>query len=670
MNPRLMAVSLVLLCLIGIPTVQAEQVTLLRGVLSGANPGNASWSGPDSSIIVHLDVRGLASPLFVDDDAVNDPGPHDPHVSDPLEDGSSEHPFDSIQEAIDAASDGMTISVLPGTYGERIEFLGKAVNLASTDGPDVTTISGEQSGTVVSFLAGEMKTSVLDGFTLVDGEADVGGGIHCNGASPTIINNIITGNSVILAGGGIFCENNSSPKIENNIIVGNQALASDSFGAGVFVDNSSPSILGNAIMENSANGGAGIACQNNSSPIIAMNDVAENEAFAGGGILCGPGSSPIIIDNSISANTATFGGGGILVFMAEPELVGNEFEGNSASLGAGGGLLCLESAGFVDGNSFTGNTAIHGGAAAFIATLGAVFSGNHVFGNSADSLGGGIYCQIASPLIHDNSITQNTAGIGGGGITCSAASPTVTSNTINQNTAPNGGGLYVFDESAPMVSSNLLSGNLATSEFSENGGGAIEVSLGGAAVISNCTISGNVATSAGGGILCSADASAVVTNTIVTGNEALDGAQILDPGSVVAVRFSIVEGGWPGEQNFDADPEFVDAGNGDYHLTSDSAAINAGDPEFQPRAGETDLDGHFRVLCDRVDVGAYEFGVGDWDCDGDVDLFDLAGWFDCFTGPDAAPFPANCEAFDSNADLDIDFADFAVFQTAFTGGGD
>lgn len=288
------------------------------GVIASSTVASASTAG------------GSENQFFVDDDAPNDPGPHDPNVSDPLEDGSGEHPFDSIQEAIDAASDGMTISVLPGSYGERIEFLGKAVCLASTDGPDVTTISGGQSGTVVSFLEGEMNDSVLDGFTVTDGEATVAGGIHCNGASPTITNNRITGNVGLIAGGGIFCENNSSPKIENNIIVDNQALSGNSFGGGVFVDNSSPSIVGNVIMANSAANGAGIACQNDSSPMIAMNDIVENEAFLGGGILCGPGSSPIVIDNTLSANSAAFGGGGILIFMAEAELVGNEFDGNTA----------------------------------------------------------------------------------------------------------------------------------------------------------------------------------------------------------------------------------------------------------------------------------------------------------------------------------------------------
>ena len=51
-----------------------------------------------------LESRRLldGSTFYVDDDGPNDPGPGDSLVSDPLEDGSVEHPFDDVQEAIDS----------------------------------------------------------------------------------------------------------------------------------------------------------------------------------------------------------------------------------------------------------------------------------------------------------------------------------------------------------------------------------------------------------------------------------------------------------------------------------------------------------------------------------------------------------------------------------------
>ena len=50
-----------------------------------------------------------------------------------------------------------------------------------------------------------------------------------------------------------------------------------------------------------------------------------------------------------------------------------------------------------------------------------------------------------------------------------------------------------------------------------------------------------------------------------------------------------------------------------------------------------DLDGHTRILCDRVDMGVYEYGIGDFDCDGIVELGDFAAWEACMTGPNAEP---------------------------------
>jgi hypothetical protein len=64
---------------------------------------------------------------YVDDDAPGDPGPHDPLVSDPSEDGSREHAFDTVQEAYNVATDGYTIIIRAGVYPETITFAKKLV---------------------------------------------------------------------------------------------------------------------------------------------------------------------------------------------------------------------------------------------------------------------------------------------------------------------------------------------------------------------------------------------------------------------------------------------------------------------------------------------------------------------------------------------------------------
>ncbi len=66
-------------------------------------------------------------------------------------------------------------------------------------------------------------------------------------------------------------------------------------------------------------------------------------------------------------------------------------------------------------------------------------------------------------------------------------------------------------------------------------------------------------------------------------------------------------------------------------------------------------------------MGAYEFGIGDYDCDQDTLLFDFAHWAGCVTGPDNGPYDPGCEAFDFDGDLDVDFEDFHGFQLVFSG---
>ena len=76
------------------------------------------------------------------------------------------------------------------------------------------------------------------------------------------------------------------------------------------------------------------------------------------------------------------------------------------------------------------------------------------------------------------------------------------------------------------------------------------------------------------------------------------------------MTYSDVRGAWPGEGNIDTDPLFVNPTDGDYHLSSPSPCINAGDIRFSPQEGESDIDGDPRVLLGVVDMGADEAEEG------------------------------------------------------------
>ena len=150
-------------------------------------------------------------------------------------------------------------------------------------------------------------------------------------------------------------------------------------------------------------------------------------------------------------------------------------------------------------------------------------------------------------------------------------------------------------------------------------------------------------------------------------------------GASFTVNHSIIQG-WSGamggEGNSAASPQFIDPdgpddipGNedDDFRLAPGSPGINSGQPDFVPDAGETDLDGHARFLCGAVDIGAYEFGIGDFNCDQVVDLLDYSMWDDCRTHPRTSALRPGCEAFDFNADSDVDLSDFAYLQRVLVG---
>lgn len=255
----------------------------------------------------------------------------------------------TIQDAINAAPAGATVYVATefqneGSYVENLDFLGKAITVVSDKDSDPlthdidpanTTIDGNSSGPVVRFANGETATSVLDGFTLRKGNGEIfnfdrcGGGIFCNQASPTIINNVIRQNQAKF-GGGVHCED-CSPTIESNTIENNTAAHS---GGGIMGNRSTAAIDKNVIRNNSAAyiGGAINAFQYTVSD-ITNNIIYGNSADYGAAIGC-YWSAPAVANNTIVNNTAVYGGGAFFgEFNTTATIYNNILWGNAAATG-------------------------------------------------------------------------------------------------------------------------------------------------------------------------------------------------------------------------------------------------------------------------------------------------------------------------------------------------
>ena len=197
-------------------------------------------------------------------------------------------------------------------------------------------------------------------------------------------------------------------------------------------------------------------------------------------------------------------------------------------------------------------------------------------------------------------------------------------------------------------------------------------------VVAQCTFYGNVAELSGGGLYYYYRRNlATVTNSILWGNLPED---VTDTARQPPITDGASQGGHAGLGNIDSDPWFMrtpDPGSdgvggtedddyGDLRLLPGSPCIDTGDPAFVPEPGETDLDGRARVLCDRVDMGAFEF-AGDYDCDQRLDLRDVAGLQNCFTGEDADPYGLGCATIDLDGNGSVDLSDLAAFEWILTG---
>jgi hypothetical protein len=158
--------------------------------------------------------------------------------------------YSTIQGGIDAASNGDTVSVADGTYvglgNKDLDFNGKAITVKSDNGPENCVIDCEGNGRGFYFHSDETQSSVLNGFTIINGQADYGGGIKCN-ESPRIINCKIIGNTAEKSGGGLFCAVWEA-NITNCIIADNTAV----WGGGIYLSYAQAKITNCTIFGNTA----------------------------------------------------------------------------------------------------------------------------------------------------------------------------------------------------------------------------------------------------------------------------------------------------------------------------------------------------------------------------------------------------------------------------------
>ena len=312
------------------------------------------------------------STIFVDDDASG------------FEDGTAEHPFDTIKEGIDFAGPHDTVQVANGTYtgtgNKNLDFMGKAITVQSENGPEDCIIDCENAGRGFHFHNGEGQDAVVSGFTITNGYEWDGGAIACsNASSPTIEDCTFTNNEAQDDGGAVY-NSGSNPMVRKCFFSGNKAADS---GGGMFNQNSTPTINDCSFATNtSTKNGGGLFVSNDGTKVT-------NSTFEG--------------------NTAGGWGGGVCVWSCDPTMVSCLFAGNASSGNFGGGMVVMNGSPLVANTVFKGNTASWGGAVSAVNGGSPIFSHCTFAGNSASSLGGGVYAQNGSrPEVYNSILWFNT----------------------------------------------------------------------------------------------------------------------------------------------------------------------------------------------------------------------------------------------------------------------
>lgn len=313
--------------------------------------------------------------------------------------GVAKAPYASVKHALSVASAGRAaILVARGIYEEHGLEMRSGVDLfGGFDERDWSRDLNSYPTTIDAGGEGRVFTAAddarLDGFEVRGGAVrGPGAGILLDGTSPSLTNNLFTGNTTsgpedwapehwhetAHDGGAIYCRDGGEPEIRNNLIAANST--ENGRGAGIAFDGQCHGVIaGNAFIANhagtddpmrSSDGGA-ISIFRWSSPEIRDNVILGNKALNsndGGGIFVALWSSPRILNNFILGNEAGDDAGGLFVGGQEHrydepydplpsgeeffvEISGNRIFGNTnASRNSGAARITMESRGRIANN--------------------------------------------------------------------------------------------------------------------------------------------------------------------------------------------------------------------------------------------------------------------------------------------------------------------------------
>ncbi|MCD6467846.1 MAG: right-handed parallel beta-helix repeat-containing protein [Thermoplasmata archaeon] len=285
-------------------------------------------------------------------------------------DGSVDHPYQTIQHAIDVAEDGDTIYVFSGTYNESLT-IDKKLTLQGLDKGNTTIWRNAKHRYTIEISA--------DFVTLEDFNIKAGSG--CRVAAVYVTSDVVTiqGNTINVTGDtwGVYLDSSDGDTIGSNTVVG---------GKGVYVYSSVNDAFTNNEISNATD--AALKFQTSDNAIVYGNLLLNNRF----GVYAQSCSSFNITNNTIQDNHLD----GVDLYLGSNNIVfRNTVAGNA------NGLDMKSDDGVVWNNTFDDN-----GIGLILAGLGCKVYGN-IF---EDSTSYGVYADSGSSgnLVYENRFLKNT----------------------------------------------------------------------------------------------------------------------------------------------------------------------------------------------------------------------------------------------------------------------
>ncbi len=426
----------------------------------------------------------------------------------------------TANDELDATGSGLTLADMGGaddlSLREAIALADQVPEIADTITFDASLFDGEPAD-VIRLTLGTLTLST---------DVTINGDLNGDGVADVTISGDAGGNDALTA--------DPDGRVISDI---DQTLSdgTDTDNVGVFVVTGAAVGLEGLIITGGVTGqGGGIYADTDSTLTVTRSSVSGNRAVSDGGGIFSAGRVTIS-DSTVAGNGAASGGG--LYTAGEADLTETVIANNDAAFGGGvnargvltisggairsndasdtGGGLYTTGQADIDGTMIALNTAGTGGGIANRDGGSLVLTNATVSANEAAFSGGGI-SNRAMLDITDSAIVDNTTGEFGSGAglkNLNTGTVILSGSSVTGNIASSlGGGIY--------SAGDLTADNLVITQNSGSGGGGIVNRSGGTARITDSVLSENTATAnnGGGGILSTGDL--ILTNSTVENNTA------------------------------------------------------------------------------------------------------------------------------------------------------